>query len=53
MALVICPPELVPFDRKRYMSDLDYRFECDQEIYSERHNRMLQLFHPEYLNTND
>lgn len=49
----IVPPELVLFDRKRYMSDLDYRFECDQETYSERHERMLQLFHPEYLNTND
>lgn len=43
--LVICPPELQPFDRNRYFSDLNYRVECDEELIGERYERLRLLFH--------
>ena len=40
----ICPPELVPFSRQRYLSDLAYRNECDAEEAAERYERLKLLF---------
>ena len=40
----IIPPELVPFNRQLYFSDLDYRTDCDHEIWGERRERISQLF---------
>lgn len=43
--LVICPPELQPFNRQRYYTDITYRIECDAEVIGERHERLRLLFH--------
>jgi hypothetical protein len=40
----ILPPDLEPFNRDRYYSDLAYREECDLEIASERYERLKLLF---------
>ena len=47
--MIISPPELVPFSHQRYISDLEYRFECDLEIQAERHERIQHLFHRHLL----
>ncbi len=39
----ISPPELVPFSRQRYLSDIPYRTECDAENAAERAER-INLF---------
>jgi len=38
----ILPPDLVT-DKQRYFYDLNYRFECDQEVAAERHERLMFL----------
>lgn len=45
----ISPPELVASSRQRYLTDLDYRTECDAEIAAERADRIRLLFNPAYL----
>jgi len=40
----IIPPELQPYDRKRYLKDLEYRLMIDLEDQGERHERLLLLF---------
>lgn len=47
----VMPPEQIPFSRQRYLSDLVYRFECDQEVAAERHERIKLLFNS--LTTDD
>ena len=42
--MIICPPELVIFNRRRYLADLAYRQECDYENAAERHERIQLLF---------
>jgi hypothetical protein len=44
----ILPPELQPYDRKRYIQDLEYRLMVDLEDQGERHQRLLHLLnaHP-------
>lgn len=49
----LLPPKLTPYSSARYYQDLEYRAEVDFEKIGERHERLLLLFHPEYLNTND
>ena len=44
MALIISPPELVAFSRRRYLDDLVYRTECDAEDAAERYERLKLLF---------
>ena len=44
--LILCPPELVAFRRQRYLSDLEYRYECDAEIAAERADRIRIIFNP-------
>jgi len=44
--MLISPPELVPFSRARYLSDLDYRTTCDLEAAGERHERLQLLLYP-------
>jgi len=39
----ICPPELVTFSRQRYLSDINYRTECDAENAAERADRISLL----------
>ena len=39
----ISPPELVPFSRQRYLSDIIYRIECDYENQAERADRINLL----------
>ena len=39
----ILPPELQPYDRKRYVRDLEYRLMIDLEDEGERHQRLLHL----------
>ena len=41
--MIIIPPELVPFNRQRYLSDLVYRTECDYENQAERADRINLL----------
>ena len=43
MPLQIMPPELTPFDRKRYVRDLEYRLMIDLENAAERHERLRLL----------
>lgn len=43
MKMFINPPELSPYDRERYISDLDYRLQIDLEDEGERHSRLLHL----------
>ena len=40
----ILPPDLRPFDRERYIKDLEYRLMLDLESEGERHERLLLLF---------
>ena len=40
----ISPPELVPFNRQRYLSDITYRIECDYENQAERAIRIALIF---------
>ena len=42
--MIVIPPELVAFSRQRYLSDLEYRYECDAEIAAERADRIKLLF---------
>jgi len=44
----ILPPELQPYDRQRYIQDLEYRLMLDLEDAGERHQRLLHLLrgHP-------
>ena len=49
--MVILPPELVPYSSRRYLEDIDYRTECDAEMFAERRERLIQLF--TYFQTND
>ena len=39
----IIPPELSPYDKPRYISDLAYRLQIDLENEGERHSRLLHL----------
>ena len=41
----IIPPELEPFDRRKYFDDIEYRELVDNETYGERHERLHLLFH--------
>ena len=41
----ILPPELQPYDRKRYARDLEYRLMIDLENQGERNQRLLHLLH--------
>lgn len=38
------PPELQPYDKQRYVKDLEYRLMIDLESEGERHERLLLLF---------
>ena len=40
----ILPPELQAYDRKRYITDLEYRLMIDLESEGERQERLLLLF---------
>ena len=44
--LQVLPPDVVT-DKRRYFSDLDYRYLIDLENISERHDRLNLLFYPE------
>ena len=46
----ILPPELQPYDRKRYVRDLEYRLMIDLENQGERHQRLLHLLHAQAHN---
>ena len=39
----ILPPDLRPFDRERYIKDLEYRLMIDLEDAVERHDRLRLL----------
>jgi len=39
----IIPPELKPYDRERYIKDLEYRLMVDLENIGERHERLMHL----------
>ncbi len=39
----ISPPELSPYDKQRYIDDLEYRLSIDLENVSERHARLRHL----------
>lgn len=39
----IQPPELMPYDKDRYMNDLSYRLLVDLDDIGERHQRLLHL----------
>ena len=39
----IQPPELMPYDKERYVNDLSYRLLIDLENQGERHQRLLHL----------
>ena len=41
--MIILPPDLV-FDKRRYLSDLEYRREHDLEMEAERYERIQILF---------
>ena len=43
MRMIITPPELTPYDRERYMNDLEYRLMVDLENIGERHERLRLL----------
>ena len=49
----LLPPELTPYNSARYYQDLAYRADVDNERVGERHQRLLLLFHPEYLDPNE
>lgn len=40
----IIPPELKPYDRERYIKDLEYRLMVDLESEGDRHERLMYLF---------
>ena len=40
----ILPPELAPYDRKRYVKDLAYRLMIDLESEGDRHERLMLMF---------
>ncbi len=40
----ILPPELQPYDRQRYVKDLEYRLMIDLESEGDRHERLMLLF---------
>lgn len=40
----IMPPDLRPFDRKRYLNGLEYRLMIDLESEAERHERLKIFF---------
>jgi hypothetical protein len=40
----IIPPELTPYDRERYIKDLEYRLMIDLETEGDRHKRLMFLF---------
>ena len=40
----ILPPDLRPFDRERYIQDLEYRLMIDLESEGDRHERLMILF---------
>ena len=46
--MIVTPPELQAYDRKRYVKDLEYRLMIDLENQGERHQRLLHLLnaHP-------
>ncbi len=39
----IMPPELQPYDKQRYIKDLEYRLMIDLEDAAERHERLRLL----------
>ena len=43
--MIIIPPNLLELDQDRYVSDLDYRAQVDQENISERYLRIRSLLH--------
>ena len=40
----IIPPELKPYDRERYIKDLEYRLMVDLESEGDRRERLMYLF---------
>ena len=41
--MIIAPPELEPYEKQRYINDLEYRLLVDLESSSERHARLRHL----------
>ena len=43
--MIIIPPELEPYNSRRYYSDIAYRQDVDNELIADRAQRLVLLFH--------